>query len=170
MLNRTPFKKKVNDSEAQALCLEWNFWQSRCSICSYCATVIQNICAAGKSAGEIFSNDSFLSNPISGLILGILVTVLVQSSSTSTSILTTMVAAGSKFDFSGLVLRFRFNWKKIDCWQAYTQSREIESFVYFSVLDVRMAIPIIMGANIGTSVTNTIVSLSQSPDKEQFRK
>ena len=51
---------------------------------------------AGKSAGEIFANDSFLSNPITGLIIGILVTVLVQSSSTSTSIVTTMVAAQSK--------------------------------------------------------------------------
>ena len=51
---------------------------------------------AGKSAGIIFANDSFLSNPITGLIIGILVTVLVQSSSTSTSIVTTMVAAQSK--------------------------------------------------------------------------
>lgn len=87
---------------------------------------------AGKTAGEIFSNESFLSNPITGLIIGILVTVLVQSSSTSTSIIITMVAA--------------------------------------NILQVQQAIPIIMGANIGTSVTNTIVALSQSIDKKQFKK
>ena len=51
---------------------------------------------AGKSAGEIFANDSFLSNPFTGLIIGIFVTVLVQSSSTSSSIIITMVAAQSK--------------------------------------------------------------------------
>ena len=33
-----------------------------------------------------------------------------------------------------------------------------------------MAIPIVMGANIGTSVTNTIVSLGQSGDRDQFRR
>uniref|UniRef100_H2ZIG2 Sodium-dependent phosphate transport protein 2B n=1 Tax=Ciona savignyi TaxID=51511 RepID=H2ZIG2_CIOSA len=38
------------------------------------------------------------------------------------------------------------------------------------VLNVHQAIPIIMGANIGTSVTNTIVSLAQSMDVSQFRK
>ena len=31
----------------------------------------------------------------------------------------------------------------------------------FSVLDVRMAIPMVMGANIGTSLTSTLVSLTQ---------
>ena len=32
------------------------------------------------------------------------------------------------------------------------------------------AVPIIMGANIGTSVTNTIVSLGQVGDKDEFRR
>merc|ERR1712110_473109 len=35
---------------------------------------------------------------------------------------------------------------------------------------VKTAIPMIMGANIGTSVTNTIVALTQAGDREQFRK
>lgn len=35
---------------------------------------------------------------------------------------------------------------------------------------MRPAIPIIMGANIGTSVTNTLVSLAQSGDRDQFRR
>lgn len=35
---------------------------------------------------------------------------------------------------------------------------------------MRQAIPIVMGANIGTSITNTIVSLMQSTDRNQFRR
>lgn len=38
------------------------------------------------------------------------------------------------------------------------------------VLTVRAAIPIIMGANIGTSVTNTIVALMQAGDRSEFRR
>ena len=35
---------------------------------------------------------------------------------------------------------------------------------------MRLAIPIVMGANIGTSVTNTIVSIGQITDKNDFRR
>lgn len=35
---------------------------------------------------------------------------------------------------------------------------------------MKTAIPMVMGANIGTSVTNTIVSLTQSNNREKFRK
>lgn len=35
---------------------------------------------------------------------------------------------------------------------------------------MKQAIPIVMGANIGTSVTNTIVSLGQIASKEDFRR
>ena len=70
-----------------------------------------------KGAGNLFT---FSDNPIAGLMVGILATVLVQSSSTSTSIVVGLVGA--------------------------------------DVLAVKQAIPIIMGANIGTSVTNTIVT------------
>jgi len=57
--------------------------------------------------------------------------VLVQSSSTSTSIIVGLVAAD---------------------------------------VPVRTAIPMIMGANIGTSVTNTIVSFTQMQDREEFKR
>lgn len=50
----------------------------------------------GSTAGEIFRQSSILQNPIVGLMIGILTTVLVQSSSTSTSIIVGMVAAGCK--------------------------------------------------------------------------
>jgi sodium-dependent phosphate cotransporter len=39
-----------------------------------------------------------------------------------------------------------------------------------TVIQVRQAIPIVMGANIGTSVTNTIVSLMQASEREEFRR
>ncbi|XP_078692345.1 sodium-dependent phosphate transport protein 2B-like [Branchiostoma floridae x Branchiostoma belcheri] len=86
----------------------------------------------GKAAGKAFSDNALLQNPIAGLMIGVLATVLVQSSSTSTSIVVTMVASG--------------------------------------LLDVRPAIPIIMGANIGTSVTNTIVSMAQASERNEFRR
>lgn len=69
----------------------------------------------GKAAGDIFQDNVILSNPVAGLVIGVLVTVLVQSSSTSSSIVVSMVSSG--------------------------------------LLDVQSAVPIIMGANIGTSVT-----------------
>lgn len=85
----------------------------------------------GKNIGALFSNSDLLKNPVVGLMIGVLVTVLVQSSSTSTSIIVGLVSAGAP---------------------------------------VKTAIPMIMGANIGTSVTNIIVALTQAGDREQFRK
>ena len=51
----------------------------------------------GRAAGRAFSENKILSNPIAGLMIGVLVTVLVQSSSTSTSIVVAMVAGDGKF-------------------------------------------------------------------------
>ncbi|KAL4631337.1 sodium-dependent phosphate transport protein 2A-like [Arapaima gigas] len=88
--------------------------------------------AGGKVAGDIFKDNAILSNPVAGLVVGILVTVLVQSSSTSTSIIVSLVSSG--------------------------------------LLDVASAVPIIMGSNIGTSVTNTIVALMQAGERNEFRR
>uniref|UniRef100_A0A8P4KS37 Sodium-dependent phosphate transport protein 2A n=1 Tax=Dicentrarchus labrax TaxID=13489 RepID=A0A8P4KS37_DICLA len=88
--------------------------------------------AGGKVAGDIFQKNAILSNPVAGLVVGILVTVLVQSSSTSTSIIVSLVSSG--------------------------------------LLDVQSAIPIIMGSNIGTSVTNTIVALMQAGERDEFER
>ncbi|XP_053188164.1 sodium-dependent phosphate transport protein 2A-like [Scomber japonicus] len=88
--------------------------------------------AGGRVAGDIFQENAILSNPVAGLVVGILVTVLVQSSSTSTSIIVSLVSSG--------------------------------------LLDVKSAIPIIMGSNIGTSVTNTIVALMQAGEREEFER
>ncbi|CAB3988680.1 sodium-dependent phosphate transport 2B-like [Paramuricea clavata] len=65
-------------------------------------------------------------------MIGLLATVLFQSSSTTTSIVVAMVSSG--------------------------------------ILDVGQAIPIIMGANIGTSVTNTIVSMGHVKQRDEFRR
>ena len=37
-------------------------------------------------------------------------------------------------------------------------------------MDVKPAIPVVMGANIGTSVTNTIVSLAEAAERNEFRR
>ncbi|KAM9770886.1 solute carrier family 34 member 2a [Menidia menidia] len=86
----------------------------------------------GKTAGDIFQDNSVLSNPLAGLVIGVLVTLLVQSSSTSSSIVVSMVSSG--------------------------------------LLKVQVAVPIIMGTNIGTSVTNTLVAMTQAGDRSTFRR
>ena len=47
---------------------------------------------------------------------------------------------------------------------------KFNAVMLFAVIRVRQAIPIVMGANIGTSVTNTIVSLMQASDRNEFRR
>merc|ERR1719238_2713095 len=83
----------------------------------------------GKSSAKMFD---FVNNPISGLMIGILATVLVQSSSTTTSIIISLVGANE--------------------------------------LSVRNAVFMIMGANIGTSVTNTIVAMGHFANKDDLRR
>ncbi|KAG9346729.1 hypothetical protein JZ751_007043 [Albula glossodonta] len=57
------------------------------------------LAGAGKVAGDIFKDNVILSNPVAGLVVGILVTVLVQSSSTATSIIVSMVSSGRRHLF-----------------------------------------------------------------------
>ena len=84
--------------------------------------------AAGDHAKQLFA---FANNPITGLVIGIIATALVQSSSTVTSIIVGLVAGG---------------------------------------LPVITAIPMVMGANIGTTITNTIVSLGHVKEGAEFRR
>ena len=70
--------------------------------------------------------------PVVGLFIGILATSLIQSSSTTTSIVVAMVGG--------------------------------------DVLTVTNAIPIVMGANIGTSVTNTLVSIAHITRSQEFHR
>lgn len=84
--------------------------------------------ATASNAKELFA---FATNPMIGLVIGVVATALIQSSSTVTAIIVGMVAGG---------------------------------------LPISIAIPLIMGANIGTSLTSTIVSLGHVRSGEEFRR
>lgn len=90
--------------------------------------------AAFKLVGKEFSKHliATTTNPVIGLMIGLLATSLIQSSSSSTSIVVGMVAGG--------------------------------------VLTVEGAIPIIMGANMGTTVTNTLVAMTSINRRTEFQR
>ncbi len=90
--------------------------------------------AAFKIFGADFSKAliATTTNPVVGLMIGLLATSLIQSSSSTTSIVVGMVAA--------------------------------------SALTVRNAVPIIMGANMGTTVTNTIVAMTSMNRRSEFMR
>jgi sodium-dependent phosphate cotransporter len=87
-----------------------------------------------QQLGTVVDNAILLatSNPFTGLFIGLLVTAIIQSSSTTTSLTVALVASGS--------------------------------------LSLPGAVPIIMGANIGTTITSTIVSLGFINHKKEFRR
>ncbi|KAM3867110.1 sodium-dependent phosphate transport protein 2A-like [Diretmus argenteus] len=51
-----------------------------------------------------------------------------------------------------------------------TSTSIIVSLVASGLLEVRSAVPIIMGSNIGTSVTNTIVAMMQAAERDEFKR
>jgi len=83
----------------------------------------------GCTAGSLFGDDT---NPVAGVMVGILCTVLIQSSSSTTSIIVSLVGAGS--------------------------------------ISVKSGIFMVMGANIGTSVTNTIVAMGHLGDGDELER
>jgi solute carrier family 34 (sodium-dependent phosphate cotransporter) len=87
-----------------------------------------------KLFGKEFSERVLMatSSPIVGLFLGILATALVQSSSTSTSVIVGMVAGGA--------------------------------------ISIEGAIPMVMGANIGTTLTSMLVSLGHIHRGAEFQR
>ena len=80
------------------------------------------------TAGGLFDG---ITSPLAALFVGVLATVLVQSSSVTTATIVGLVAAGQ--------------------------------------LPIEIAVYMIMGANIGTTVTNTIVSLAHARKSEEFK-
>lgn len=86
-----------------------------------------------SSLGEGVQESLFssVSNPLAGLCVGILATVLVQSSSVSTATVVGLVGSG--------------------------------------LLSVDDAVPVIMGANIGTTVTSTLAALGHVRRPQEFR-
>ncbi|WP_075348707.1 Na/Pi symporter [Algoriphagus marinus] len=71
-------------------------------------------------------------NPFVSLFIGLLMTALIQSSSTVTASIVAVVAAGN--------------------------------------LTLEQAVPMVMGANIGTTLTSTLVSLSYIMNRKQFKR
>ncbi len=85
----------------------------------------------GATGGQAESLFSFATNPFVALMIGIVATALIQSSTTTTSIVVGLTAGG---------------------------------------LPMEIAIPMLMGANVGTTLTSTLVSLGMVRDKESFRR
>jgi sodium-dependent phosphate cotransporter len=83
----------------------------------------------GDVQEQLFSR---VSNPLAGLFVGILATVVMQSSSASTSVIVGLVAAGA--------------------------------------VGLDDAVPMIMGANIGTTVTSSLVALGSVRRTNEFRR
>ncbi|KAJ4945567.1 hypothetical protein JOQ06_023248 [Pogonophryne albipinna] len=51
-----------------------------------------------------------------------------------------------------------------------TSTSIVVSLVASGLLEVRSAVPIIMGSNIGTSVTNTLVAMMQAAERNEFKR
>ncbi|XP_054945498.1 sodium-dependent phosphate transport protein 2C isoform X5 [Physeter macrocephalus] len=51
-----------------------------------------------------------------------------------------------------------------------TSSSIVVSMVAAKLLTVRASVPVIMGVNVGTSITSTLVSLAQSGERDEFRR
>ena len=97
-------------------------------------TGVELLSGGFKTLGKDFVDGLFqgVSNPVGGLFVGLLATVLVQSSSVSTSVIVGLVAS--------------------------------------SVVGIDDAVPMIMGANIGTTVTNILPSLGYLRRGDDFRR
>ena len=97
-----------------------------------CAVSIISRGFAGLGSDAAHSMFAFAANPWVGLSVGVLGTVLIQSSTTTTAIAVTAVGSGA--------------------------------------LPIRGAIPIILGANVGTTVTTTLVALTFIGSRTEFRR
>jgi sodium-dependent phosphate cotransporter len=95
---------------------------------------IELMSTAFKMAGRGFAEQliNTVADPVAGLIIGFLATSLIQSSSTTTTIVVGLVASGA--------------------------------------LSIELAVPLVMGANIGTTTTNTLVSLGHVTRLGEFER
>lgn len=126
--------QKPKDTSRRSVVIKW----ISVAVSVYLLITAVNLISAGfslttgDSATTLFS---YVDNVFVALSIGILATVLTQSSSTTTSITVGFVASG---------------------------------------MPLAVAIPVLLGANIGTTVTNTLVALAAVPerkgDRETFRR
>ena len=84
--------------------------------------------------------ESFSANPVVALFIGVVITAVVQSSSFTTVLVVSLVVP-----------------------------QEINGELR-QILTVQQAIPLIMGANIGTTITNTLVSMGHVSRRDEFRR
>lgn len=92
--------------------------------------MVSSLKALGEPAAEFILQAT--ANPFTALFIGLLSTAMIQSSSTTTSLVVALVVSGS--------------------------------------LTLENAVPVIMGANIGTTITSTLVSLGFIRKKKEFRR
>ena len=92
-------------------------------------TGFEGLFGGPERARDLF--ETYAGNPFVGLLAGLLVTAIIQSSSVTTSVIVGLCVGG---------------------------------------LPIHVAIPMVMGANIGTSVTNTLVSLGHIGHRREFRR
>jgi sodium-dependent phosphate cotransporter len=115
-------------------------WTKALGWCGIAGLIYLLICAvsiisrgfAGLGGDAAHSMFAFAANPWVGLSVGVLGTVLIQSSTTTTAIAVTAVGSGA--------------------------------------LPIHSAIPIILGANVGTTVTTTLVALTYIGSRSEFRR
>jgi len=95
---------------------------------------IELMSSAFKLAGRGFAERliAMVSDPVAGLLLGFVATGIIQSSSTTTTIVVGLVASGA--------------------------------------LSIELAVPVIMGANVGTTVTAIMVSLGHVTRPAEFQR
>lgn len=92
------------------------------------ALMLSSLHQLGQSTAETILVAT--ANPFTGLFIGLLITAMIQSSSTTTAMVVALVASGS--------------------------------------ITLESAVPLIMGANIGTTITSTIVALGFISKKKEF--
>ena len=115
-------------------------WTKALGWCGVAGLIYLLICAvsiisrgfAGLGSDAAHTMFAFAANPWVGLSVGVLGTVLIQSSTTTTAIAVTAVGSGA--------------------------------------LPIQGAIPIILGANVGTTVTTSLVALTFIGDRTDFRR
>src|SRR5215475_2300504 len=127
-------------AEADAGGIQLPVWTKALGWCGIAGLIYLLICAvsiisrgfAGLSGDAAHTMFAFAANPWVGLSVGVLGTVLIQSSTTTTAIAVTAVGSGA--------------------------------------LPIHGAIPIILGANVGTTVTPTLVALTYIGSRTEFRR
>ncbi|GMR60966.1 hypothetical protein PMAYCL1PPCAC_31161, partial [Pristionchus mayeri] len=87
---------------------------------------------SSRGLGKYIRDSSLIRDPASALIVGMLITVVLQSSTTFTNVLVSMVAA--------------------------------------NMITVHMAIPMMIGSELGTSFVNGLISLTYAGDRESFKR